>query len=228
MDENKNNQHLTEEELWGKRFEEDMDEYYPQSRSERRALEEEKQGGSSNWLAVAVFVLAALFIIPTLYFAWASNQEAKDFKAEQEKIEVSEKSEAEKKKEAAARKKKEAEKKAKKEKEQAEKEKADKEKEEKQQENEQAGTQNESQSQTQNQQSQQNQQNQQNQVQQNQNQNSQNAQQNQNYSGNTYTVQPQDNLYRIALNHGMTTEELMQLNGLTGTTIQVGQVLKVK
>lgn len=51
-----------------------------------------------------------------------------------------------------------------------------------------------------------------------------------NVDGNvgTYTVQPQDNLYRIALNHGMTQQELMDLNGLTSTDVNVGQVLKVK
>src|SRR5699024_5736319 len=47
-------------------------------------------------------------------------------------------------------------------------------------------------------------------------------------SGSTYTVQPGDNMYRIALNHGMTTEELMALNNLSSETVYVGQVLKVK
>lgn len=44
----------------------------------------------------------------------------------------------------------------------------------------------------------------------------------------TYTVKASDNLYRIALNHGMTQQELMQMNGLTSPTVSVGQVLKVK
>lgn len=44
----------------------------------------------------------------------------------------------------------------------------------------------------------------------------------------TYTVQAQDNLYRIALNHGMTQQELMDLNGLTSSEVSVGQVLRVK
>ena len=35
-------------------------------------------------------------------------------------------------------------------------------------------------------------------------------------------------MYRIALNHGMTTEELMALNNLSSETVYVGQVLKVK
>lgn len=46
-------------------------------------------------------------------------------------------------------------------------------------------------------------------------------------TGNTYTVQAGDNLYRIALNHGMTTEELKALNGISGDEVSVGTVLKV-
>ena len=47
-------------------------------------------------------------------------------------------------------------------------------------------------------------------------------------SGNTYTGKAGDNLYRIALNHNMTTEELKALNGISGDEISVGSVLKVK
>lgn len=44
----------------------------------------------------------------------------------------------------------------------------------------------------------------------------------------TYTVQANDNLYRIAVAHGMTLSELLQLNGLSsGANISAGQVLKV-
>ena len=45
---------------------------------------------------------------------------------------------------------------------------------------------------------------------------------------NTYTVQTGDNLYRIALNHNMTTDELKSLNGISGDSVSVGTVLKVK
>ena len=48
-----------------------------------------------------------------------------------------------------------------------------------------------------------------------------------NVSVNTYTVQAGDNLYRIALKHNMTTEELKAKNGISGNEISVGQVLKV-
>ena len=44
---------------------------------------------------------------------------------------------------------------------------------------------------------------------------------------NTYTVQAGDNLYRIALNHNMTTDELKSLNGISGDSVSVGTVLKV-
>jgi len=48
-------------------------------------------------------------------------------------------------------------------------------------------------------------------------------------AGGSYTVQAGDNLYRIALNHGMTTQELANLNGITpDTTLSVGQVLRTK
>ncbi|WP_034549999.1 LysM peptidoglycan-binding domain-containing protein [Carnobacterium funditum] len=47
-------------------------------------------------------------------------------------------------------------------------------------------------------------------------------------TGNTYTVVAGDNLYRIALNHGMTTDELKTINGISGNDVAAGTVLKVK
>lgn len=44
----------------------------------------------------------------------------------------------------------------------------------------------------------------------------------------TYTVQAGDNMYRIALNHGMTTQELMALNNLSDESVYIGQVLIVE
>lgn len=43
-----------------------------------------------------------------------------------------------------------------------------------------------------------------------------------------YIVSAGENMYRIALNHGLSTEELMQLNGLNSETVYVGQELRVK
>lgn len=44
----------------------------------------------------------------------------------------------------------------------------------------------------------------------------------------TYTVKQGDNLYRIALNHGMSTDQLKSMNGLTTDDVAVGTVLMVK
>lgn len=45
---------------------------------------------------------------------------------------------------------------------------------------------------------------------------------------NTYTIKAGDNLYRIAVNHGMTLDELKEANGLTSEVAEIGVVLKVK
>src|SRR3990170_1277911 len=43
--------------------------------------------------------------------------------------------------------------------------------------------------------------------------------------GQTYTVQPGDNLYRIALKFRTTVAAIQTANGLTTTTVKIGQVL---
>ena len=43
--------------------------------------------------------------------------------------------------------------------------------------------------------------------------------------GQAYTVQPGDNLYRIALKFGTTVAAIQTANGLTTTTVKIGQVL---
>ncbi|MFC6590761.1 C40 family peptidase [Deinococcus lacus] len=43
----------------------------------------------------------------------------------------------------------------------------------------------------------------------------------------SYTVRGGDTLYRIAQAHGMSTQQLMELNGLQNTNIEVGQALTV-
>lgn len=43
-----------------------------------------------------------------------------------------------------------------------------------------------------------------------------------------YTVLPKNTLYSISKLHGMSVEELSDLNGISGTTILIGQKLKVK
>ncbi|MFT5189216.1 MAG: hypothetical protein ACI957_002245 [Verrucomicrobiales bacterium] len=46
-------------------------------------------------------------------------------------------------------------------------------------------------------------------------------------SGQTYTVQKGDNLYRIGRTHGVSMQDIMQLNGLTSSTILPGQQLNI-
>lgn len=48
-----------------------------------------------------------------------------------------------------------------------------------------------------------------------------------NYTTGTYTVVQNDNLYDIALAHGTTVDDLMAMNGLYSTFLQVGDVLAV-
>ena len=43
----------------------------------------------------------------------------------------------------------------------------------------------------------------------------------------TYTVRAGDTLYKIAQAHGMGTQQLMQMNSLNSTTIEIGQQLEV-
>ncbi|WP_314067499.1 LysM peptidoglycan-binding domain-containing protein [uncultured Vagococcus sp.] len=43
-----------------------------------------------------------------------------------------------------------------------------------------------------------------------------------------YNVQGGDNIYRIAVNNGLTTEQLKEMNGLSGNETEVGQVLRIK
>jgi LysM repeat protein len=46
-------------------------------------------------------------------------------------------------------------------------------------------------------------------------------------SKQTYTVRAGDTLYRIAVNHNMSVERLRMLNGLEGSLVSVGQVLRL-
>lgn len=46
-------------------------------------------------------------------------------------------------------------------------------------------------------------------------------------SAGSYTVKAGDTLYRIAQVHGMSAQSLMAANGMTSTTIEVGQTLQV-
>ncbi|MGX6977729.1 SAG1386/EF1546 family surface-associated protein [Vagococcus elongatus] len=47
-------------------------------------------------------------------------------------------------------------------------------------------------------------------------------------AGGVHVVQAGENLYRIALNNGLTVEQLKQMNGLSGDEVSIGQQLKVQ
>lgn len=46
-------------------------------------------------------------------------------------------------------------------------------------------------------------------------------------AGNTYIVRPGDSVTRVANKFGITVDELMRVNNLTSTTLQIGQVLTI-
>ncbi len=46
-------------------------------------------------------------------------------------------------------------------------------------------------------------------------------------TADTYVVEPGDTLFRISRAHGLSVEQLRQLNGIEGTTIEVGQRLRL-
>lgn len=48
-----------------------------------------------------------------------------------------------------------------------------------------------------------------------------------NTSENTYTVQSGDTLYSIARKFGKTVTDIQNKNNLSGTTLSIGQVLKI-
>ncbi|MCZ0718114.1 LysM peptidoglycan-binding domain-containing protein [Aerococcus kribbianus] len=55
-----------------------------------------------------------------------------------------------------------------------------------------------------------------------------NQEESQSQGTETYTVQSGDNLYRIAINHGMTLEEIMALNGMSEPYISPGMTIRVE
>lgn len=234
-DKNRSNRYQSEEELWSRKFSESTEDQQkaPDSRVGRSKQKNKNEDGVSPWLTGAVLLLALLFIAPITYTLWLHNRDAADFDKENDpKIETvdQEKKEKADKKKQAAKKKKEAKKKAaakkkaeeKKEKEQKAKEKKEKEaaekrrQEEQAREEQQAAESNETQEEAPAQPEQPEEPAQPEQPE-------QPAAQ-----GGTYTVQPGDTLYRIAVNHGKTVDELMAMNGLASPDISVGQVLQVE
>lgn len=217
------------EELWSKKFDEEMEEA-DQDTSEHK----KKKSKISPILTGSVALLGLLIVVMIFFYVYyrgrdgaqvaqtsdqvtlqENSNDIKDLnlKARDSQKEKEEKEEKEKKAEEEKQKEQE-----KKEKEQERKKQQREEQRQQEREAEQVRQQEQQQQQTQ-QQEQSNQQQQTPQTQQ---------QQQQQSGGSSYTVQAGDNLYRIAVNHGMTLDELLQKNGLSAnSTIQPGDTLQV-
>ena len=214
------------EELWSKKFDEEMEEA-DQDTSEHK----KKKSKISPILTGSVALLGLLIVVMIFFYVYYRGRDgaqvaqtsdqvtlqenSNDIKDLNLKARYSQKEKEEKEKKAEEEKQKEQEKK---EKEQERKKQQREEQRQQEREAEQVRQQEQQQQQTQ-QQEQSNQQQQTPQTQQ---------QQQQQSGGSSYTVQAGDNLYRIAVNHGMTLDELLQKNGLSAnSTIQPGDTLQV-
>jgi len=218
------------EELWSKKFDEEMEEA-DQDTSEHK----KKKSKISPILTGSVALLGLLIVVMIFFYVYYRGRDgaqvaqtsdqvtlqenSNDIKDLNLKARDSQKEKEEKEKKAEEEKQKEQEKK---EKEQERKKQQREEQGQQEREAEQARQQEQQQQQTQ----QQEQSNQQQQTQQTQQ--TPQTQQQQQSGGSSYTVQAGDNLYRIAVNHGMTLDELLQKNGLSAnSTIQPGDTLQV-
>lgn len=215
------------EELWSKKFDEEMEEA-DQDTSEHK----KKKSKISPILTGSVALLGLLIVVMIFFYVYYRGRDgaqvaqtsdqvtlqenSNDIKDLNLKARDSQKEKEEKEKKAEEEKQKEQEKKQERKKQQRE--------EQRQQEREaEQARQQEQQQQQQQQTQQQEQSNQQQQTQQ-----TPQTQQQQQSGGSSYTVQAGDNLYRIAVNHGMTLDELLQKNGLSAnSTIQPGDTLQV-
>ena len=202
------------EELWSKKFDEEMEEA-DQDTSEHK----KKKSKISPILTGSVALLGLLIVVMIFFYVYYRGRDGAQVAQTSDQVTLQENSNDIKDLNLKARdsqkEKEEKEKKAEEEK-QKEQEKKEKEQERKKQQREEQRQQEQQQQQTQ----QQEQSNQQQQTQQ--------TQQQQQSGGSSYTVQAGDNLYRIAVNHGMTLDELLQKNGLSAnSTIQPGDTLQV-
>lgn len=215
------------EELWSKKFDEEMEEA-DQDTSEHK----KKKSKISPILTGSVALLGLLIVVMIFFYVYYRGRDGAQVAQTSDQVTLQENSndikdlnlkarDSQKEKEE----KEEKEKKAEEEK-QKEQEKKEKEQERKKQQREEQRQQEREAEQTR-QQEQQQQQTQQ-QEQSNQQQQTPQTQQQQQSGGSSYTVQAGDNLYRIAVNHGMTLDELLQKNGLSAnSTIQPGDTLQV-
>lgn len=217
------------EELWSKKFDEEMEEA-DQDTSEHK----KKKSKISPILTGSVALLGLLIVVMIFFYVYYRGRDGAQVAQTSDQVTLQENSNDIKDLNLKARdsqkEKEEKEKKAEEEK-QKEQEKKEKEQERKKQQREEQGQQEREaeQARQQEQQQQTQQQEQSNQQQQTQQtQQTPQTQQQQQSGGSSYTVQAGDNLYRIAVNHGMTLDELLQKNGLSAnSTIQPGDTLQV-
>lgn len=197
------------EELWSKKFDEEMEEA-DQDTSEHK----KKKSKISPILTGSVALLGLLIVVMIFFYVYYRGRDGAQVAQTSDQVTLQENSNDIKDLNLKARdSQKEQEKK---EKEQERKKQQREEQRQQEREAEQARQQEQQQQQTQ----QQEQSNQQQQTPQ--------TQQQQQSGGSSYTVQAGDNLYRIAVNHGMTLDELLQKNGLSAnSTIQPGDTLQV-
>lgn len=211
------------EELWSKKFDEEMEEA-DQDTSEHK----KKKSKISPILTGSVALLGLLIVVMIFFYVYYRGRDGAQVAQTSDQVTLQENSNDIKDLNLKARdsqkEKEEKEKKA--EEEKQEQEKKEKEQERKKQQREEQRQQ-EREAEQARQQEQQQQQTQQ-QEQSNQQQQTPQTQQQQQSGGSSYTVQAGDNLYRIAVNHGMTLDELLQKNGLAAnSTIQPGDTLQV-
>lgn len=211
------------EELWSKKFDEEMEEA-DQDTSEHK----KKKSKISPILTGSVALLGLLIVVMIFFYVYYRGRDGAQVAQTSDQVTLQENSNDIKDLNLKARdsqkEKEEKEKKA--EEEKQEQEKKEKEQERKKQQREEQRQQ-EREAEQARQQEQQQQQQQQTQQQEQSNQQQQTQQQQQS-GGSSYTVQAGDNLYRIAVNHGMTLDELLQKNGLSAnSTIQPGDTLQV-
>lgn len=215
------------EELWSKKFDEEMEEA-DQDTSEHK----KKKSKISPILTGSVALLGLLIVVMIFFYVYYRGRDGAQVAQTSDQVTLQENSNDIKDLNLKARdsqkEKEEKEKKAEEEK-QKEQEKKEKEQErKKQQREEQRQQEREAEQARQQEQQQQQQQQTQQQEQSNQQQQTPQTQQQQQFGGSSYTVQAGDNLYRIAVNHGMTLDELLQKNGLSAnSTIQPGDTLQV-
>ena len=192
------------EELWSKKFDEEMEEA-DQDTSEHK----KKKSKISPILTGSVALLGLLIVVMIFFYVYYRGRDGAQVAQTSDQVTLQENSNDIKDLNLKARdsqkEKEEKEKKAEEEK-QKEQEKKEKEQERKKQQREEEQRQQEREAEQARQQEQQQQQS----------------------GGSSYTVQAGDNLYRIAVNHGMTLDELLQKNGLSAnSTIQPGDTLQV-